>query len=161
MKAFFAALEDAGMPFYADEYQDFGVQPKDSHQIGNDFDPTPLAISGGNRIDAKSLHALLLRTPGAVVLDVGRGAGVIRSGHWIWSQGFEVDPDTAMETYIKHDKATVESPIIVMSDSPLGWDSYNAALDLIARGYRNVLWFRGGEEAWAAQGYNSVDLRPM
>jgi rhodanese-related sulfurtransferase len=48
-----------------------------------------------------------------------------------------------------------------MSDSPFGWDSYNAALNLIARGYQNVLWFRGGEESWASHGYDSNDLRPM
>jgi rhodanese-related sulfurtransferase len=36
--------------------------------------------------------------------------------------------------------------------------SYNAALRAINLGYRNVLWYRGGVEAWKAGG-NQVQRR--
>ncbi len=32
------------------------------------------------------------------------------------------------------------------------WVSYNAALRAINAGYTNVLWYRGGIEAWKAAG---------
>ena len=36
--------------------------------------------------------------------------------------------------------------------SPRCWLSYNAALRAARLGYRNVLWYRGGIEAWGAGG---------
>jgi rhodanese-related sulfurtransferase len=35
---------------------------------------------------------------------------------------------------------------------PRCWLSYNAALRAVRLGYRRVLWYRGGIEAWGAGG---------
>jgi rhodanese-related sulfurtransferase len=39
------------------------------------------------------------------------------------------------------------------------WNPYNATLAVLALGYRNVLWYRGGEEAWVAAGLKADDRR--
>ena len=39
-------------------------------------------------------------------------------------------------------------PLVFYCGGPECWMSYNAALRAIALGYRNVLWYRGGLEAW-------------
>jgi DNA-binding winged helix-turn-helix (wHTH) protein/TolB-like protein len=159
---FLDALFAAGMPRYlADEEKDFHISKSASSQSGGDFDPTPTAISGGKTIQTEALRTLRIGTSKPVIIDVGRGAGLIRGAHWVWAQGIWVDQNSTILQYIERDGATPDSTIVVMGDNLLGWDAYNAGRFLIARGYRNVLWYRGGEEAWAAHGYESDDKRPM
>jgi rhodanese-related sulfurtransferase len=55
--------------------------------------------------------------------------------------------------------ADLNRTLIVMGTSKYGWNAYNAALALAARGYHHILWYRGGEEAWAASGMMSDDRR--
>ena len=45
-----------------------------------------------------------------------------------------------------------EHPLVLYCQSRECWMSYNAALRAINLGYRNVLWYRGGIEAWQAAG---------
>jgi hypothetical protein len=58
-----------------------------------------------------------------------------------------------METAIRAGRlpapAKLTVPVVAMGDGVTGWRSYNAALGLRMRGYPTVLWYRGGEEAWA------------
>jgi rhodanese-related sulfurtransferase len=51
-------------------------------------------------------------------------------------------------------------PVIVFGDGPFGWRSYNAALQLKAAGVANVIWYRGGEEAWTASGLPADSVFP-
>jgi rhodanese-related sulfurtransferase len=46
-----------------------------------------------------------------------------------------------------------------MSDGVYGWRSYNAVLQLQAAGVPNLVWYRGGEEAWAKAGLPAFDAR--
>jgi rhodanese-related sulfurtransferase len=43
-------------------------------------------------------------------------------------------------------------PIVLYCQGPQCWMSYNAALRAINLGYKNVLWYRGGLEAWQRAG---------
>lgn len=45
-----------------------------------------------------------------------------------------------------------ETPLVLYCLSNQCWMSYNAALRAIHLGYTNVLWYRGGLEAWKAAG---------
>jgi len=41
-------------------------------------------------------------------------------------------------------------PIVAVGCNCERFDGYNLALRLVALGYRNVYWYRGGREAWEA-----------
>jgi hypothetical protein len=159
--AFVAALKAAGMPAYADERQDFGVQASASPQQGGVFEPTPLSIPGGALIDTATLHTLLAKTPKPLVLDVGRGTAVIAGAILLWPQTVWGDQDKILDAAVAAANVTRDRQIIVMGDGPFGWASYNAALHVIAKNLGAVLWYRGGEEAWVAAGYPAQDQRPQ
>jgi TolB-like protein/DNA-binding winged helix-turn-helix (wHTH) protein/tetratricopeptide (TPR) repeat protein len=162
--AFFAALRAVGMPAYADEDQDFGVAAPATQHDGGDFDPTPLAIPGARRIDTAALRSLVAGTAPVRVLDVGRGGAALPGAVLVWPAGVWGDRDALLRQAAAQGEAAAsparDRPIVVMGDGPLGWDSYDAALQLVADGYRHVLWYRGGEEAWVESGNPVQDRRP-
>jgi PQQ-dependent catabolism-associated CXXCW motif protein len=43
-------------------------------------------------------------------------------------------------------------PIVVFCSDPQCWLSYNASLRVVAAGYSNVYWYRGGLQAWQMAG---------
>jgi PQQ-dependent catabolism-associated CXXCW motif protein len=45
-----------------------------------------------------------------------------------------------------------DMPLVFYCQSPQCWMSYNAALRAINAGFTNVLWYRGGVEAWRRNG---------
>ena len=49
-----------------------------------------------------------------------------------------------------------QTPLVLYCLSNHCWMSYNAALRAIQLGYTNVLWYRGGIEAWQAAGLQTV-----
>jgi rhodanese-related sulfurtransferase len=97
--------------------------------------------------------------PPPAIIDVGHGAAVIPSAIWVWAEGLQGDLDRSLAEASQDSPAARSRPIIVMSDGPFGWRGYNAALHLVAKGFSHVLWYRGGEQAWAEADYPRNDLR--
>ena len=169
--SYLAALQAVGMPMSLDETVDFGVPPSPAPHSGDDFSPTPVLIPGAGRIDTATLHALLGLPDPPLVLDVGHGARQIPGSILVWPQGVWGDPDRMLEQAAATARGTVVAttsdppgasrPVVVMGDGPLGWSSYDAALFLVARGFPHVLWYRGGEQSWAAHGFETIDSRPQ
>ncbi len=156
---FMAALNAAGMPEFADEHADDHINPPAAPHIGGDFDPTPLTMPGAVTIDTAQLTALLAKS-GPLTVDLGRGAAVIEGAVWSDPGAPDYDDnsflDHALANRVKGDR---DAPIVIMATGTAGYDSYNAALHAVSLGYRRVLWYRGGEEAWAAAGLPSRDRR--
>jgi hypothetical protein len=52
-------------------------------------------------------------------------------------------------------------PIVAVGFNAERFDGHNLALRLVALGYNNVCWYRGGREAWevAGQPETPVDVR--
>jgi rhodanese-related sulfurtransferase len=50
------------------------------------------------------------------------------------------------------------APIVVCCANSERYTSYNLALRLVALGYTQVYWYRGGVEAWQANGLPEADL---
>jgi DNA-binding winged helix-turn-helix (wHTH) protein/TolB-like protein len=154
------ALQQAGMPKVADPGKTV-LAP--GRPCGEDaFAPTPLALpQGGRTIDAREVHSLMMQSTQPVVIDLGVGSASVHGSRWF-------DPGGPKETSLQFVDRTMASvgdsnldtPIIVMADGPYGCSAYSAAVHLISKGYRNVAWFRGGEEAWANSGYVADDRRP-
>ncbi len=144
-----SALRKAGMPGYADEHEDENVAEADGPQPDHrPFDPTPITIAGQRFID--TAQVALLRQHGRVsVLDVGRCDSSV-PGAIRWRNPPQTPLDAASAgKVLASDADRLPGPLIVMGDGAFGWDSYNSALILLRSGFKNVQWYRGGEEAWA------------
>ena len=141
-----------------DERQDFGVPPTDQLHDGPPHAPTPASIPGGQVITTQGVVALLQQrqTP-VVVLDVLGGqehlpnampaAAAAQGGSY--NDQMQQQFGQFLQQLTQGNK---QIPLVLYCLSPHCWMSYNAALRAIHLGYTNVLWYRGGIEAWKANG---------
>jgi len=140
------------------ERQDAGVRPTRELHTGGMHGPTPSQIPGGQVITTKGLVPLL-QTQGVEVhlFDVLGAAQTLPNAipaEWA-SAGGSFDDRTQGELARVLEQATrgnTSAPLVFYCQGPQCWMSYNAALRAIALGYRNVLWYRGGIEAWQHAG---------
>ncbi len=152
---FTRALVGAGLPACIDENADYGVAAPDSVVSGGDFDATPTAWPGGKAMSAMAVAQGV--SLGALVVDVGSGLSTVPNAIVPARLDPEGDPvEVAARALAQHARTGADPPVIVMGDGVTGWQSYNAALQLSARGYRTA-WFRGGEEVWANAGRKLAD----
>ena len=148
------ALRDAGLEAFADENKDDHVPPSAVPLDRDDFAPTPLTIPGVATIDTAALAKLLLATPkttpAPMLIDMGSGVtwppGDLKMGR------FNSTSATEAKDFLRSLPSVLGRKLIVFSDGPDGWRSYNAALQFRAAGVQNVIWYRGGEEAWTKAG---------
>lgn len=155
------ALAQAGMPRFADEHGSCAPPPGGTAPLaGAEFTPTPCILPGGEVVDTAALHGILAGAAPPLVLDVGIGMAVPPGALSLPPEalgqdraGLEAGP--AGERL----RASAGTGIVVMDSGPAGVGGYNMALHLIALGYGKVLWYRGGEEAWAAAGLPAEDRR--
>jgi PQQ-dependent catabolism-associated CXXCW motif protein len=142
----------------AGEAQDFGVTPSAQLRLKDFSAPTPLEIPGARIITTAELRKLL-RESQPLLLDVIAGEGHLSLPGAIWLPGagrgtsFEDEIQArlavALQAATKDDKG---APLVFLCAGPRCWLSYNAALRAVRLGYSNVLWYRGGIEAWGAGG---------
>jgi PQQ-dependent catabolism-associated CXXCW motif protein len=141
---------------FAFEDVDWGVPPTRVPRDEAYHAPTPSTIPGARVIRTLDLKALLDSDRRVVVVDVIGGAGR-RTVPGAWGfPGFgagSFSPDDryyyalALEIVTSGDK---NRPLVFLCVSSECWLSYNAALHAVEFGYRDVIWFRGGSEAWRA-----------
>ena len=138
------------------ERQDAGVQPTNQLHNGGMHGPTPNQIPGGQVITTKGLVALVQGGAGmpVLVLDV-LGNPQMQMPNAI-PAAFAAQPgdfnDQVQQQFsqmlMQITQGNKQVPIVTYCQGPQCWMSYNAALRAIALGYKNVLWYRGGLEAW-------------
>lgn len=143
------------------ERKDYGVAPTSQLHAGAMHAPTPSSIPGGQVITTKGVAELMQggRTR-FVLLDILGGneiiPGAVAAVPASQPGGFNDQTQYEFAGFLQQmtggDKQT---PVILYCLSDHCWMSYNAALRAINMGYTNVLWYRGGIEAWKAAG-NSV-----
>ena len=86
--------------------------------------------------------------PGAVGLtNAGRGGST--------SDAIQDRLRKKMEALTKRDLAT---PIVAVGWNSERFDGRNLALRLVALGYANVFWYRGGREAWEVAGLPETEV---
>ena len=156
--AYLAALHAAGMPIFADENAKPDATTVRERAGAGDLSLTPLGVAGGKRVDTATVASLLSAAPMPLILDVGTGSAAIPGAALIWQRVDADDEEQVLLAAAAQPRAP-GAPIIVMGDGPTDWVSYDAALKLIARHVGPVLWYRGGEEAWAASGRHAEDKR--
>ena len=140
------------------ERQDFGVPaPRELHQ-GAPHGATPSSIPGGQIITTKGLFELIQgRQVPYLLFDVLGGQqtlpGAIPAVEASYPGQFDDQISQQMDRFLQQaTQGNKEVPLIFYCASVQCWMSYNASLRAINLGYRNVLWYRGGIEAWAQAG---------
>ena len=138
------------------ERQDLGVAPSDALRSGNLHGPTPASIPGGQVITTKGLIALVEQRLGPV-FDVLGGTQTLPGAIQLQAAGqqgnFQDETQGRLGNYLRSvTKGRQDIPLVFFCSGRECWMSYNAALRAIQLGYRNVLWYRGGLEAWHRAG---------
>ena len=154
------ACRGAGAQSVTDEAQDFGVAPSAELRLADHASPTPLAIPGARPIRTQELRrrlqAPLDKRP--LVFDVlSEPHASLPGAIWLPGAGLGSGFDDALQgrlaallRFMTADDRARE--LVFLCVGPRCWLSYNAALRAVRLGYTNVLWYRGGIEAWGASG---------
>jgi PQQ-dependent catabolism-associated CXXCW motif protein len=115
--------------------------------------PTPVSIPGGQVITTTGLLDLQRRQIPHVLFDVLGGPDMLPNAipaAWLSEPGSFNDEvqkrGTAMLMQATQGRKDV--PLVFYCQGTHCWMSYNAALRAINAGFTNVLWYRGGIEAW-------------
>jgi PQQ-dependent catabolism-associated CXXCW motif protein len=140
------------------ERQDFGVPPPRDLHAGAMHGPTPVSIPGGQLITTKGLMELV--RGGQVpyfLFDVLGGQESLPNAMpavWLAQPGSFNDQTQQQFAQILRQgtQGRTDIPLVFYCAGIQCWMSYNAALRAINAGYTNVLWYRGGLEAWKAAG---------
>ena len=153
----------AGLRDHAGEDAEFGVVP-DSVLHAELVGLTPATVSGATTIRTAELVNLLPRLK-PILIDValdswGRsilGAiGLQGTGH---GASFSENVQNRFNCKIQDlTKGDLSAPIVVFCVNSERFTGYNLALRLVALGYTQVYWYRGGFEAWQVNGLPETDL---
>jgi adenylate cyclase len=156
----FNGLKSAGMPEFADDTIDEHVAPPAGPKMAGDFETTPTTLPNAQTVATAALSDLLQKGPQPIVIDVGSGAAVIPGASWINDTFPSSDSQADLEKEIlRLSNGDRDRQIVIMGSTVFDWNPYNATLAVLALGFRNVLWYRGGEEAWVAAGLKADDRR--
>ena len=148
------------------ERQDFGVAATPRLHAGAMHGPTPTSIPGGQVITTRGLVELLKgEQVRALVFDILGGQEMLPGATLAVpaAQAGSFTDRTQQEfgQFLQQmTQGNKETPLVFYCLSTHCWMSYNASLRAINMGYRNVLWYRGGIEAWKAAGQPTTPTSP-
>jgi TolB-like protein/DNA-binding winged helix-turn-helix (wHTH) protein/rhodanese-related sulfurtransferase len=163
IRAYQAALRLAGERDHADEAADFGV-PSDDLLHRRLIGPTPKDAPGVTTIRTADLMPFLANAR-PILLDAmtytwGKSIpGAIGLRHAGLGGSFT---DTAQDRLGSKLRELTggdrNRPIVAVGWNSERFDGRNLALRLVALGYRQVYWYRGGREAWEVAGLPETDV---
>ena len=136
------------------ERQNMGVAPTNQLHSGSMEGPTPNQIPGGQMITTKGLLSLMQRNDVRfAVIDVlgdsQRIPNAISAVPASEAGTFNDQIQQRVATFLQGlTSGKRDMPLVFYCAGPTCWMSYNAALRAIHLGYQNVLWYRGGLQAW-------------
>lgn len=147
------------------ETSDWGVAPITELKSKPYHAPTPTTIPGANVVSTVEVDQLLQRNPAPVVLNVldnKRAEPTIPGAVRLARAGRGGDFNDQIQDKLagELDRLTggdKARPIVTFCRSSECWLSYNAALRAVKLGYTNVLWYRGGINAWKEAGKLTVE----
>lgn len=140
------------------EDKDWGVEARATPKGAPYHANTPTTIPGGRVIRTLELKALLESNKQVIVVDVldSSTRTSIPGAFWLSGAGDgqffyaeKVRFSAALEKLTNGDKTR---PIVFLCASSECWLSYNASLHAVEAGYRDVIWYRGGTNAWTGAG---------
>lgn len=141
------------------EDMDFGIPPQSQlHDSNNPHAPTPLTIPGGKVISTRQLSQLITNPQSkALLFQVSRSQqtlpNAIAAGPASQGGSFNDETQRGFGEFLQRTVGGDQSrPLVFYCAGNHCWMSYNAALRAINLGYRNVIWYRGGLDAWMQAG---------
>ena len=156
-------LRLAGVRDHADENADFGVAPLTTLQQSHGG-YTSLTLPGATTMRTADVAQLLTGGRAIIIDTVSRSFGPSLPGaiglQYVGAGGSLTDlaQDRLRNVMLALTKGDMTAPILAVGWNSEDFDAANLALRLVALGYRNVLWYRGGREAWEASGAPETPL---
>jgi PQQ-dependent catabolism-associated CXXCW motif protein len=123
-----------------------------------------MAVPGAKTVTTAEIYGMLVGRQPMVLLYVSDLYALsIAGAHWLYRAGKGESLDDAVQVRLVQKADQLSSgdknaPVVAFSDDSHCWLSYNTALRLVRGGYRNVVWYRGGIEAWKAAGLPTATL---
>jgi tetratricopeptide (TPR) repeat protein len=154
-------LRLAGLRDHADEDDDSGLISDNVLHI--DYEgATPTTAPGAKTIRTHDL-ATFLEEHAPLVLDTSPWGASIPLAIGLWGAGiggavldeYHDRLDRKMQELTGGDRAR---PVVAMGFNSERYQGRNLALRLVALGYTNVYWYRGGREAWEVAGLPETEL---
>lgn len=147
---------------YFHELTDRGIAPVTAQKPAPYHAPTPTAIPGGRIIETSQLKALLDAKKDMLVVDVldVRGRLTIPGAKWMPGAGeklYDGEKERLAKALFTLTEGNKSKPVVFLCLDAECWLSYNAALIAIGAGYTDVLWYRGGSQAWRGANLDVVE----
>jgi hypothetical protein len=154
-------LRLAGIRDHVEEDADFGLFSDDILHTNYEA-PTPTTVPGARTIRTPEL-ARLLEQRKPVVLDTARGCQSIPGAVGLWGVGIGGSLSDAFQDRLARKMQQLTGgdrnlPIVTMGGNAERFQGRNLALRLVALGYTDVYWYRGGREAWEVAGLPQTEL---
>jgi adenylate cyclase len=157
-------LRLAGLRDHVDEDEDFGIAP-DSRPRIDLVGYTPRTVPGATVIRTPELVGFIHDVK-PVIIDANQGNRTLVGAVNLFEAGLGGSLPDPIQDRLRSMMATLTGgdlsrPIVAVGENSERWTGYNLSLRLVALGYRNVLWYRGGREAWEVAGLPLALAQPM
>jgi adenylate cyclase len=154
-------LRIAGLRDHADEDADFGVASDDALPM-KDEARTPTRAPGVQTIRTTDL-ATFLEERKPLILDVNAWGKSIPGAIRLRGAGIGGTTSDPVQTRLDHKMQELTHgdrsiPIVTIAWNADRFSGRNLALRLAALGYTNVMWYRGGREAWEVAGLPETEV---
>ena len=147
---------------FAFEDKDWGVKPESTPHGPPYGKPTPTSIPGARVVTTLELKSLLDANKEVVVIDVldRKTRKTIPGAYWMPEAGnsrfYRAEQDRFSAALQRLSGGNKNRAVVFMCLSSECWESYNASLHALEAGYRDVLWYRGGSNAWEGAGLDTA-----
>ena len=144
---------------YDGETQNFGLRPTATIRVNNYEGPTPTVIMGARTITTPQLRDMLASSNPPLLIDVlgGNPQNSLPGAILFTLAGLGNSLSDQVQQRLSMHLAQLtqgewRAPIVFFCLSKTCWLSHNAAVRAVALGYTDVMWYRGGRNAWMAAG---------
>jgi TolB-like protein len=157
-------LRLAGLRDHVDEAADFSL-PEIGELHADLIGRTPTSVPGATTIRTNQLADLIARrTPILIDVALGSWGQSIPGAVGLQGTGLGIRFSEARQVRFIHKirdltGGDLGAPIVVFGANAERFTGYNLAPRLVALGYQQVHWYRGGFEAWQVNGLPESDLQ--
>jgi tetratricopeptide (TPR) repeat protein len=159
-------LRAAGLRDHVPEDAEYGLASDDALHSGV-FGPTPTTVPGAKTIRTNELRELIGGPQKPIILDMNMKAdgytlpgatGIRAYRDFVGGSLDNAAQDHLRRWMLALTGGDLARPIVTVGWNAERWTARNVALRLVALGYTNVYWYRGGKEVWEANGLPEVPV---